>query len=736
MAGVQWARQILDDDGRRSEIDHLGEPWALALPPIPMEDGEIRGAIVDAQGTPQRQRARPRGAIVAGAHAPRGALRAARRAARGAADDRPTGSTRTARSAKRAPKTRSTSRSAAPHLAAERAAASRRGDRRRQGHDAAGRCRRACRFSRRCRRARRSTSTRRRRKCSRAIVDNLDAERLEAFARRPRAKALHDRRRIPRAPAGRRDARERRRARGRAAAISSHDRGAPGHDAIARARARAPRRRRSVRRSSGRSSSDRPDARRRVNYGDARAPRTSVMTVLRVLLAAAPAADRAEAWALFDAAGACVRKGRDRHGRLARRRSDRGRARRVAGAHRDVALPPMPASRVAGAAALRARRPARGPRRRASRRRVGAGSRRPRARRDRRAIARCRPSSTAAPDVARIVAECDLAAPATDWRWCAREPDAAGFVRRPDGSAFPADAPSPDGALPPELALALAQARRGESPAPRVRVDAPVPSRRRSRAGIAKPASNSFAARRGSGRPRAPRRSPAPSTSCRAPRADDAAPGSKPGRLFAPALAARRRGARAPRGRELRRMGSAARWKRGAMRRNGRRSPPRPASRRRPPPPPPRRALALARRYAELRHAAWHARTRRRAAASRARRARARRRLPAGSVKRASYADGHWTLDLALADPAAIGELDAADARRRRAGAVAPSPNGTAHAVRRIMSARSRCDAARLPRARFARWMASNSPAERRIAVALCDRRRGCAALGRCSGSR
>ena len=50
MAGVQWARQILDDDARRSEIDHLGEPWALTLPPIPMEDGEIRGAIVDAQG--------------------------------------------------------------------------------------------------------------------------------------------------------------------------------------------------------------------------------------------------------------------------------------------------------------------------------------------------------------------------------------------------------------------------------------------------------------------------------------------------------------------------------------------------------------------------------------------------------------------------------------------------------------------------------------------------------------
>jgi len=50
MAGVQWTRQILDDDARRSDLDHLGETWALTLPPIPMEDGEVRGAIVDAQG--------------------------------------------------------------------------------------------------------------------------------------------------------------------------------------------------------------------------------------------------------------------------------------------------------------------------------------------------------------------------------------------------------------------------------------------------------------------------------------------------------------------------------------------------------------------------------------------------------------------------------------------------------------------------------------------------------------
>ena len=49
MAGVQWARQILDNDARHSDLDHLREPWAVPLPPIPLDNGEIRGAIVDAQ---------------------------------------------------------------------------------------------------------------------------------------------------------------------------------------------------------------------------------------------------------------------------------------------------------------------------------------------------------------------------------------------------------------------------------------------------------------------------------------------------------------------------------------------------------------------------------------------------------------------------------------------------------------------------------------------------------------
>jgi hypothetical protein len=51
--------------------------------------------------------------------------------------------------------------------------------------------------------------------------------------------------------------------------------------------------------------------------------------------------------------------------------------------------------------------------------------------------------------------------------------------------------------------------------------------------------------------------------------------------------------------------------------------------------------------------------------------------LPTGTVKSASFADGHWTLDLAGADAAAVGDFDA---RMRAAGVpalVATSAAGT-----------------------------------------------------------
>ncbi len=50
-AGVDWARAVLSDDRRTSgTVDHLGEPWALRLAPIPVDNGELLGHIEDAQG--------------------------------------------------------------------------------------------------------------------------------------------------------------------------------------------------------------------------------------------------------------------------------------------------------------------------------------------------------------------------------------------------------------------------------------------------------------------------------------------------------------------------------------------------------------------------------------------------------------------------------------------------------------------------------------------------------------
>ena len=49
-AGADWARALLADDRRVSSVDHLGEPWALRLPPMPVENGELVGQIEDQQG--------------------------------------------------------------------------------------------------------------------------------------------------------------------------------------------------------------------------------------------------------------------------------------------------------------------------------------------------------------------------------------------------------------------------------------------------------------------------------------------------------------------------------------------------------------------------------------------------------------------------------------------------------------------------------------------------------------
>lgn len=48
--GVDWTRALLADDRRASSLDYLGEPWALQLPPIPVDNGTLAGQIVDQQG--------------------------------------------------------------------------------------------------------------------------------------------------------------------------------------------------------------------------------------------------------------------------------------------------------------------------------------------------------------------------------------------------------------------------------------------------------------------------------------------------------------------------------------------------------------------------------------------------------------------------------------------------------------------------------------------------------------
>jgi len=49
-AGVDWSRAVLANDRRSNNIDHLGEPWALRLAPMPVENGELAGYIEDQQG--------------------------------------------------------------------------------------------------------------------------------------------------------------------------------------------------------------------------------------------------------------------------------------------------------------------------------------------------------------------------------------------------------------------------------------------------------------------------------------------------------------------------------------------------------------------------------------------------------------------------------------------------------------------------------------------------------------
>lgn len=49
-AAVDWARNVLSEDKRTSDLDHPGEIWATRIAPTPVEDGEVAGEIIDYSG--------------------------------------------------------------------------------------------------------------------------------------------------------------------------------------------------------------------------------------------------------------------------------------------------------------------------------------------------------------------------------------------------------------------------------------------------------------------------------------------------------------------------------------------------------------------------------------------------------------------------------------------------------------------------------------------------------------
>ena len=294
-------------------------------------------------------------------------------------------------------------------------------------------------------------------------------------------------------------------------------------------------------------------------------------------------------------------------------------------------------------------------------------------------------------------------------------PDAAGFVCRPDGSAFPVDAVSPDGGLPSELTLALAQARRGGSAPSCIRVDAPVAASSLSRwqreTDIDFQPGTSLALGRGASRRICRRHRSAAAVPARSGSIDvRASPGSLRPRSRWPS----------PRSSSMSLPpsvnGRRCAMTHGAPSANGSHLPPKPAyrrtlrhRRRRLAPP-----LRVGMRPCDTRRA-FRRRTTRLPLLARATPALAV--LPAGAVKSATYADGHWTLDLARPDAATIADLDA---RLRAAGVpalVALIGHRDARPVRRAVMA-TVFGSFRLP-APVASWLATKSRAERRMAVAI-----------------
>ena len=401
------------------------------------------------------------------------------------------------------------------------------------------------------------------------------------------------------------------------------------------------------------------------------------MTTLRVLLDAAPARGRAQSWALFDDGGACVRTGGDAP--EAWPAAERVEAVVEASQVRiaSVALPPLAAARVASAATFAVDDQLAGP---ADAHHLAVSRQHPDGRvrvaiAARALIAALRDRRTSARPFARVIAEPDLAVPTAGWRWCAAAGRAEGFARRSDGSAFPLFSPARADALPAELALALAQARRDGKAPPDVRVECDVDE---------------------ASLPRWHRETGVPFVRGAAWRWSDApagafadaidllqgefalvapVPAGGRARLFVPALvlvvAALALHVVATLGEwgtlKVDSWREARAWSALASRAG---IPAEAAEG------PAQAQAAIAKRYADLRHAQGMSAPDD-ALPLLARAAPALRALGPAGVKSAAYADRHWTIDVARADAAALAELDA---RLKEAGIpalIAASPGGT-----------------------------------------------------------
>ena len=226
------------------------------------------------------------------------------------------------------------------------------------------------------------------------------------------------------------------------------------------------------------------------------------MTVLRVVLTAAPSPARDDPWALFDAQERVVQSGRGAPATWPA--ADRREAVLAAAAVRlaAVTLPPMPPDRVAAAAAFALEDQLAGP---ANDAHLVASPRRRDGSVDVAVVQRALIAPLAR-EFARIVAEPALApVPAAGtWRWYPSAGEGS-FVRKPDGSAFAVTLPAETGPVPAGTGAGAARGIRAAAPRRRASTWPSRAPTRRSPTGRGSAARRSRAARRGAGMRTVPR---------------------------------------------------------------------------------------------------------------------------------------------------------------------------------------------------------------------------------------